>query len=234
MVAESLPAVVFFLCSETFLLLFCIEILLAKPEQACKYHKFNLVSSPLDYAEVLAALMSWIIALKADNCLAWHTLFMLYSLLQFFSSVKANINLQWVLKMRFVILLPLNQARHCSAWSTPDTVRRVPTALINRLHFISTLVFCQVMTELIKEFCTSLQCLASSHSFWWKGWLSHTVAQLATCLLIARWDCSAFLSFPLFGVEQPKSQQPMHAVPAGTGTRSDVTEPVGAQKLGAD
>lgn len=94
MVAEALPALVtFFFCSATCLLHFCVEIPLAKPEQACNHHKFNLVSSPPDYAEVLVALLSWIAALQADNCLTWHTLFMLYSLLDFFSSVKANIYL---------------------------------------------------------------------------------------------------------------------------------------------
>lgn len=92
MVAEALPAVVtFFFCSETCLLRFCVEIPLAKPEEACNHHKFHLVSSLPDYAEALVALMSWFVALQADNCLAWHTLFMLCSLLYFFSSVKANI-----------------------------------------------------------------------------------------------------------------------------------------------
>lgn len=71
MVAEALPAVVtFFFCSETCLLHFCVEISLAKPEEACNHHKFHFFSSPPDYAEVVVVLMSWIIALQADTL--WH------------------------------------------------------------------------------------------------------------------------------------------------------------------
>lgn len=87
-----LPLMTFF-SSETCLLHFCTKMSIAKPEEACSHHKFNLVSFPPGYAEVLIALMAWIVALQADNCLSWHALFMLYTLLYFFSSGKANIYL---------------------------------------------------------------------------------------------------------------------------------------------
>lgn len=50
-----------FFSSETCLLHFCTKMLIAKPEEACSHHKFDLVSSPPGYGEVLVALMSWIV-----------------------------------------------------------------------------------------------------------------------------------------------------------------------------
>jgi len=71
-VSEALSAVVTFIfgpcfCSETCLLYFCVEIPLAEPEQACNHYELCLVSSALDYAGVLVALMSQINDLQADN-----------------------------------------------------------------------------------------------------------------------------------------------------------------------
>lgn len=81
------------LSSETCLLHFCTKMPTAKPEEAPSHHKFDLASFPPGYAEVLIALLSRIVTLQADSCLSRHALFMLYSLLYFFSSGKANIYL---------------------------------------------------------------------------------------------------------------------------------------------
>lgn len=70
-----------FFSSETCLLHFCTKMSIAKPEEACSHHKFNLVSFPPGYAEVLIALMAWIVALQADNFVMAHTVYAVYSAL---------------------------------------------------------------------------------------------------------------------------------------------------------